>query len=634
MPAMPGKRLSPIGVSLDSRSIVAVQLVRRAGRWGHPAAASRGGEPWQLAAAGLVRRTPPGDKIDRRDIDSFRSMLKRRGFRGNRIVLAAPEEKLCSAVLELPPRSSGAPLEEIAASELARMHGYDPEAAEAFCWDLPPSARLKEGSQVMAMACRHADAAALMDAFDAGGMDVIALDSQLSAALRACRASCSAGITAILNLAWDWAMLILVYQEEVIYQKVMPEAGTKRLYQLLGRRLGLEEQTLDHVLADTPLSGEGHPDPEAHVEEDAFGAIRAAVKGHVDAILAELAATFSYAGYQYPSAAVDRLLLVGCGAALRGLEEYCRSRLGISASRIGPAELIGVPASTKGPLPQYNVAGNPNCGGAPLDVPGFLAGMSADTGLTIPIGLAGSFSGDSRGAPTRRMNFVPASRLCAQRRGRRLRLWTVGGLVYVAVLVAVYLFALSLWGADPRTYAYELDKTRTNIQRAEQTILATRQQLDKAELMLQAHQAAGNHPDWSLLLTMLADSLNDEVVLKQCELKSVPSPAGSASAGAGQATPSGAGRPAPYLLRLAGYGRTHAAVSQFVLQLEKIGLFDQVKLTRTVREPFMSDSAILFQVECPLGGQGAGLHNATYGAGGTLPAASYRGEVSQTGSPK
>jgi Tfp pilus assembly PilM family ATPase/Tfp pilus assembly protein PilN len=550
MLAMPGKQLSPVGVSFDSRSIIAVQLARRGGRW-------------QLAAAGELRRTAPGAGIDRRDMGSFRAMLRRRGFQGNRIVLALPEEKLCCGVLELPPRSSGAPLEEIAISELARMHGYDEQAAEAFCWDLPPSARSKEGSQVMAVACRHADAEALTDVFDGMGMDVIAVDSPLCAAVRACRPRCSAGITAILNLGWDCATLMLVYQGEVIYQKVMPEAATKRLFQLLARRLGLEEQALDHVLAETPLPG------GAEAGQEAFGAIRPAIKGHVDAILVELEATFSYATYQYPNVAVDCLLLVGCGAAVPGLQEYCRSRLGINAYRIAPAELIDLPPS--------------------------LAGVSADARLTIPIGLASSLSGDS----TRSMNFLPASRRHARRRWRRLRLWTVGGLAYMALLAGGYLLALSLWGADPQAYASELDKTRANIQRADLTIQVMKRELQRADLALQAHRAAGNHPDWSLLLTMLAESLNDEVVLKQCELKPVPTSASPASAGADQS----ASGDAPYLLKLAGYGRTHAAVSQFVLQLERTGAFDLVKLTRTVREPFMSDSAILFQLDCSLGGK-------------------------------
>jgi hypothetical protein len=45
-------------------------------------------------------------------------------------------------------------------------------------------------------------------------------------------------------------------------------------------------------------------------------------------------------------------------------------------------------------------------------------------------------------------------------------------------------------------------------------------------------------------------------------------------------------------------GRSQAAVSQFVLRLEQLGLFDRVTLLDTRREPFGADSAVGFRAVC------------------------------------
>src|SRR4051812_12575891 len=52
-------------------------------------------------------------------------ILERQGFSGNRVVLAAPVRKVHCDMLDLPPRASGAPIEEIAKAEVARVTRLD-----------------------------------------------------------------------------------------------------------------------------------------------------------------------------------------------------------------------------------------------------------------------------------------------------------------------------------------------------------------------------------------------------------------------------------------------------------------------------------------------------------------------------
>src|SRR5260370_38207947 len=58
--------------------------------------------------------------------------------------------------------------------------------------------------------------------------------------------------------------------------------------------------------------------------------------------------------------------------------------------------------------------------------------------------------------------------------------------------------------------------------------------------------------------------------------------------------------PARAIVRIQGYGRSQAVVAQFILRLEQTGLFDDVVLVKTNREPFLDDHAMSFQVECQL----------------------------------
>ncbi len=324
MPAILVRSWSPIGVGFDGRFITAAQL-------SGPSKAPR------LEAAVRMLRPHPGQAMDQGETGLFREALQRKRFRGNRIVLGLPQETLLTGVLELPSRCSGAPVEDIARAELARMHDYDVGAAEVACWDLPASARIKDATQVMALACRHVDAEPILEAFEAGGLEVRALDSRPQALARACRAVLpEEGITAILAVEWDWALLILMYEGVVIYERMMPEAAIGQLAAAMSRRLGLEEDSVDLLLGEVGLA------PGTLVELIDAASCEAAVaivRGHLDAISAELNAPFTYAMHQYPGARAAGLLLTGMGAAIPGVVDHFRSLLQVDVRGVSPGDV-------------------------------------------------------------------------------------------------------------------------------------------------------------------------------------------------------------------------------------------------------------------------------------------------------
>ncbi len=60
-----------------------------------------------------------------------------------------------------------------------------------------------------------------------------------------------------------------------------------------------------------------------------------------------------------------------------------------------------------------------------------------------------------------------------------------------------------------------------------------------------------------------------------------------------------------FTLDVKGVGKSQPSVAKFVLALQQTDVFEDVKLVRTAREPFMDEMAVGFEVQCILGDAGA-----------------------------
>ena len=126
-------------------------------------------------------------------------------------------------------------------------------------------------------------------------------------------------------------------------------------------------------------------------------------------------------------------------------------------------------------------------------------------------------------------------------------------------------------------------------------VAALRGRISRDEARLASGHAVGEQPDWSLLLAMLSSALGDETVLRSIRLQAPPeaAPGGGGGADAARSLP-------PITLDLTGLGRTQQVVSEFVLRLEQMPLFKQIRLVDTRREPFLNLHAVVFRIECVL----------------------------------
>ena len=312
---------SPIGVDVGYRFIKAVQFARGSGR------------P-RICAAASVERRGDGAAITGPELRQLRQRLSSSGFRGHSLALAVPGEKLLTGIMELPPASSGAPIEMLARSELARMHKCDPQSFEMASWRLPAPARAANTTFVMGAACTHADADSLLDCFEAEGLRVERLEIQSQALARACEPllRSTKGLAGILDIGWTAARLVLLYDRVVIYERKLPKSAYGAMVGELAGELGADVQQAERMLRGLSPAGAGAQ------------AIDAARQRYASRMAEEMRIPLSYVSNQYSDAVADQLLLVGGGAMLEGLAGQLAGAMDWPVRVVGMADLAECPA--------------------------------------------------------------------------------------------------------------------------------------------------------------------------------------------------------------------------------------------------------------------------------------------------
>jgi len=302
-------------------------------RWLH--AAQLAGKPgaWRIAAATAVPREGESERITPKEVARLTEIMGRQGFSGRKVVLAVPDDKLISTILELPPRDSGAPVEQIARMELASMHRLDPASIELDLWDLPESTRLRDTPRVMAAACAHSDADEYLNTFESQGLTVTALDTAQAATARVCDLAgvSQDGIIPVLDIGWRSARLAVLYQGVMIYERQLTDTGIKLLWQSLAARLEIESDVTDYLLTEVGLAEDRDHAAVAQLDD-----IHAEITDHFDDAVRELGISFSYALHQYNDAEVKSLMLVGGGSAIPGLAEHFQHALGMNVEVVTP----------------------------------------------------------------------------------------------------------------------------------------------------------------------------------------------------------------------------------------------------------------------------------------------------------
>jgi len=364
---------SPIGLDLGTRAIKAAQGVR--GRHG-----------FRVTASVSLARLDTGPALSARDAERLGPALVRAGFRGRTLAAALPSELTLHANIDLPARGSKAPLDEIAASELARASRAG--AADLVCAHWPiATAPAGEACPSRAVGAELTRIQALLDSLEqvkpgAGPLVPLALDTGPWALVR-CLAPWLGeheDVTVIADVGWRRCALTIVHGRRIIYDRLAPGIGLEPLREAIARDLAASPEAVDRLLQR--LEDGSAPDVAGEIA-------RAAVRRQGGQLAQEVERSLRFAA-EMGARGAYRLILVGGGASAAMAEAVTPPLEGLAeVRRATPADLVGCPAGWPA-APRREAAEDAASGSDPAQPTrhGVAGHPGADPGLLCAIGLA------------------------------------------------------------------------------------------------------------------------------------------------------------------------------------------------------------------------------------------------------
>lgn len=187
---------------------------------------------------------------------------------------------------------------------------------------------------------------------------------------------------------------------------------------------------------------------------------------------------------------------------------------------------------------------------------------------------------------------------------RRARTWSMGLSAYAVVIAGALGVVIA---TAPRS-----DGVRTKVVRVQAEVDGARRDLavvsgemTRLQRELDAARAVGDHPDWSIVLGLVAGvKQGREVVLEHALLSPVfpatQAPVTGAKRRQTQAKAQDPAVPIGYQIVLSGLAKTELDASKFALGLEQVGAFDRVTLVSTRARPIDEATFTAFEIRIDL----------------------------------
>ncbi len=323
MSVLAGRTPGPIGLDIGASRLKVAQVAR-----------TRRG--WRVVASGSMVRTCQTPVPDAAEVESLLCLLDRAGFVGSSVVLGAPRSMLQTAVLDLPPRTSGAPIEQICAAEMSRMFRLAPGSYEVHAWEMPSASGRGKTTQMAASALRWEAAEELIAPFEALGLEVEAVDLACEATCRACRSVCveGDGLTALLDIGWAGVDMGVFRGGEKVYERWLPGVGVGGLAGLVGRSLGFDERASGILIRRVGLAGV----EDAQADPVIVARLLSMVREYAENLLQHVLASVSYVLDRFPGESVERVRLVGGAAGIPQFPSYLSELSGLDIRAISSVD--------------------------------------------------------------------------------------------------------------------------------------------------------------------------------------------------------------------------------------------------------------------------------------------------------
>lgn len=317
-------RTTAIGIDTGSRFIKALQ-------------AERDGEGVRIVAAARLPRAEQGAKLAASELARLAAVLERQGFRGRKVVMAMHAAAETASPIQLPPRASGAPLEEIALAQVADAARCAPGELETRWWETVAGRRPGEGVAAFGVGVRRDELAAALDDFASAGFDVAAVDARACALARGCAAchgaQIEAGAWALVEIGASASFVTVVHHGVVFFVRTLPEAGLDAVVEAVASESGA-----DRALVEAAIQRFNHP---SAAERNSLQAqTDARVRAMLDLLAHEVQASVSYALQTIGGANEVRVLVAGAGGGIPGVAPCLAERM---QAAVAVAAVSGLP---------------------------------------------------------------------------------------------------------------------------------------------------------------------------------------------------------------------------------------------------------------------------------------------------
>jgi hypothetical protein len=198
------------------------------------------------------------------------------------------------------------------------------------------------------------------------------------------------------------------------------------------------------------------------------------------------------------------------------------------------------------------------------------------------------------------VNLIPLARLRAGQRKRRVKGWSaLSASVGVAAGLSLGAYRVASDAAIPdlRPAMESMDKRVLEAEAASESL---GRELASVRAQLNANETAGKHPDWSVVLGLLARERGESVVLAGCELTPAKEPVKAAASrgGAAQENKSTDTRRWTHTLTVDGFATSTLEAQEYCLRLEASKVFDVVTPPETFAGEYEGRAATRFRFEC------------------------------------
>lgn len=301
------------------------------------------GGGWVLRGAVSIPRLEPGAELSVREAERVMGVLERRGFEGRRVVVTPADRSVHSALLELPPATSGAPVDQIAAMEVGTSLKREPGTFEMAYWAIPSPPRGSGGVHARAVACPHASSMELLSVLESVGAEVVAIDVRAWALARAFAAS-PAQLTAVVELGWASGRLVLLHGGSVAYERILEEWSLRSLFDAMANVLEIDAGSV-RALLDSPEFF--RPNEDRRSGAGPLSAARRCMTTAVESLAKEIEVSFRYIAHRFPGESgageVGAVHVCGPGASLANLPSDLGEKLGVKTALATPATLVRLP---------------------------------------------------------------------------------------------------------------------------------------------------------------------------------------------------------------------------------------------------------------------------------------------------